>query len=90
MNNITIFVGLDTAKTNTEVACAEVGHDTKPTLHSKIKTTKQGIEKLVRQLQSKYPGARFIFVYLISTNPKPSLEGALASVESSKKHKPSA
>ena len=63
MNNITIFVGLDTAKTNTEVACAEVGYDTKPTLHSKIKTTKQGIEKLVRQLQSKYPGARFIFVY---------------------------
>lgn len=63
MNNNILFVGLDTAKAFTEVACSEVGYDTKPTLHSKIKTTKQGIEKLVRQLQSKYPGATFIFVY---------------------------
>lgn len=63
MNTNIIFVGLDTAKTNTEVACADTGYDTKPSYHSQIRTTKQGIEKLVRQLQSKFPGAQFIFVY---------------------------
>ena len=63
MNTNIIFVGFDTAKTYTEVACAEVGYNVKPTHHSKIRTTKQGIEKLVRQLHSKYSGAKLIFVY---------------------------
>jgi transposase len=63
MNTNILFVGFDTAKTSTEVACAEVGHNTKPTYHSKIQTTKQGVEKLVRQLQSKHPNVQLIFVY---------------------------
>lgn len=63
MNTTILYIGLDTAKTYTEVACAEIGHDTKPSYHSKIRTTKQGVEKLVRQLQSKYPGTQLIFVY---------------------------
>ena len=35
----------------------------KPCLLSKIRSTKQGIEKLARQLQSKHPGALLYFVY---------------------------
>jgi hypothetical protein len=62
-NNNIIFIGFDTAKTNTEVAYAEIGYDSKPVYHSKIRTTKQGIEKLVRLLQSKHPGVQLIFVY---------------------------
>jgi transposase len=63
MNTNILFVGFDTAKTSTEVACVEVGHNTKPTYHSKIQTTKQGVEKLLRQLQSKHPNVQLIFVY---------------------------
>lgn len=35
----------------------------KPCLLSKIRSTKQGVEKLARQLQSKHPGALLYFVY---------------------------
>jgi hypothetical protein len=40
-NNNIIFIGFDTAKTNTEVAYVEIGYDSKPVYHSKIRTTKQ-------------------------------------------------
>ena len=56
MNNTTIlFVGLDTAKEYSEVAYSTEDRTYKPTLSGKIRTTKQGIEKLARQLQSKHP-----------------------------------
>lgn len=62
-NHSIIFIGLDTHKESTEVAYSPDCRD-EPTVHSgKIKTTKQGFEKLVRQLQSKFPGATLHFVY---------------------------
>lgn len=64
MNNSNIiFVGLDTAKEFSEVAYSLDDRDHKPCLLSRIRSTKQGVEKLCRQLQSKYPGATLHFVY---------------------------
>lgn len=62
-NNNILFIGLDTAKEYSEVAYTLDDRSHKPCLLSKIKTTKQGIEKLVRQLQSKYPHKALYFVY---------------------------
>ncbi len=64
MNNHSIlFIGLDTHKISSEVAYSPDGRN-EPLVHlGKIKTTKQGFEKLVRQLQSKFPGATLHFVY---------------------------
>lgn len=62
-NSNTIFVGLDTAKEFSEVAYSLDDRDHKPCLLSRIRSTKQGVEKLCRQLQSKYPGATLHFVY---------------------------
>lgn len=63
MNNNIIFIGLDTHKENTEVAYS-LDHRSEPIIHhGKIKTTKQGLEKLVRLFQSKYPKATLHFVY---------------------------
>jgi transposase len=62
-NNSIIFIGLDTHKENTEVAYS-LDNRNKPIVHhGKIKTTKQGFEKLVRVFQSKYPKATLHFVY---------------------------
>ena len=62
MNNTTIlFVGLDTAKEHSEVAYSTEDRTHKPTLSGKIRTTKQGIEKLARQLQSKHPRCYLAF-----------------------------
>ena len=64
MNNSNIiFVGLDTAKEFSEVAYGLDDRDHKPCLLSRIRSTKQGVEKLCRQLQSKHPGATLHFVY---------------------------
>jgi transposase len=64
MNNSNIiFVGLDTAKEFSEVAYSLDDRDHKPCLLSRIRSTKQGVEKLCRQLQSKYPGATLHVVY---------------------------
>jgi len=62
-NSNTIFVGLDTAKEFSEVAYSLDDRAYKPSLLSRIRSTKQGVEKLCRQLQSKYPGAALHFVY---------------------------
>jgi transposase len=62
-NDSIVFIGLDTHKENTEVAYSTDGRD-QPINHlGRIKTTKQGIEKLARQFQSKYPKATLHFVY---------------------------
>ena len=58
-----VFIGLDTAKEHSEVAYTFDDRNHKPCLLSKIRSTKQGVEKLARQLQSKYPGATLYFVY---------------------------
>ena len=58
-----IFVGLDTAKEHSEVAYTFDDRNHKPCLLSKIRSTKQGVEKLARQLQSKHSGATLYFVY---------------------------
>ena len=64
MNNPSIvFIGLDTAKEHTEVAYSLDERQHKPCALGRIRTTKQGITKLARQLQSKYPGATLYFVY---------------------------
>ena len=57
MNNpTTLFIGLDTAKEHTEVAYSDEDRKHTPCPLGKIRSTKQGVEKLARQLQSKYPG----------------------------------
>jgi transposase len=62
-NHSIIFIGLDTHKVSTEVAYCFDQRDKKPVHHSKIETTKQALEKLVRQFQSKHPKATLHFVY---------------------------
>lgn len=64
MNNTTLlFIGLDTGKEHSEVGYSGTDWEEKPTLHGRIKTTKQAIQKMVRQFQSKHPGATLHFVY---------------------------
>lgn len=58
-----LFIGLDTAKEHTEVAYVGECYDEKPQLSTRIRSTKQGVEKLARQMQSKYPNSRLIFTY---------------------------
>jgi len=58
-----VFIGLDPAKESSEVAYTFDDRNHRPCSLGKIATSKQGIEKLVRQMQSKYPKATLIFVY---------------------------
>ena len=62
-NHSIIFIGLDTHKESTDVACSLDQRDDKATHLGKIKTNKQAFVKLTRQLQSKYPRATLHFVY---------------------------
>ena len=62
-NDNILFIGLDTHKTNTEVAYALDGRDNNPTHFGKILSNKQAITKLARQLLSKHPHATLHFVY---------------------------
>ena len=63
MNSNIVFIGLDTAKQHTEVAYTFDDREHKPCQMGRIRTNKQGFEKLARQLQSKYPHATLYFVY---------------------------
>jgi transposase len=64
MNNTTVlFIGLDTGKEYSEVAMASTNWEQKPQRLGQIRTTKQAIEKLARQMHSKYPGATLHFIY---------------------------
>lgn len=64
MTNInTLFIGLDTAKEYSEVAYSYEERTHTPCLISRIRSTKQGLAKLARQFESKYPKARLIFIY---------------------------
>lgn len=62
-NNNILFIGLDTHKESTEVAYSLDGRSESAVHYGKIKTTKQGFEKLVRQFQSIHPNATLHFVY---------------------------
>lgn len=62
-NHSIVFIGLDTHKENTEVSYSSDGRDQPISHFGRIKSTKQGFEKLARQFQSKYPGATLHFVY---------------------------
>lgn len=58
-----IFIGLDTHKELTEVVYIGELRSAKSVHLGKIKTTKQGLVKLARQMQSKHPKATLHFVY---------------------------
>lgn len=64
MKNTTImFIGLDTHKETTDVSYVEDGFGNKPCYLGKVPSNKRSMEKLLRQLQSKYPKATLYFVY---------------------------
>ena len=58
-----LFIGMDTHKVSTDIAYVGQGHNEKPQFFGKIPTQKKAIQKLVRQFQSKHPGATLYFVY---------------------------
>ena len=58
-----LFIGLDTHKVATEVAYIEDPRGAIAVHLGRILTNKQSIKKLVRQMESKYPGATLHFVY---------------------------
>lgn len=62
-NTNIVFIGLDTAKESSSVAYTFDDRNHQPCSLGKILTNKQSIQKLVRQMQSKYPGTTLIFVY---------------------------
>ncbi|WP_460239819.1 IS110 family RNA-guided transposase, partial [Aurantivibrio plasticivorans] len=63
MNNTIIFIGLDTAKEHSEAAYIEEGFKAQALSIGRIRTTKEGITKFARQMQSKFTGASLIFCY---------------------------
>ena len=58
-----VFIGMDTHKSFIEVAYLEDGYQGKSGHHGRIKTTKKDVIKMVRQFESKYPGATLHFIY---------------------------
>ena len=62
-NDSIIFVGLDTHKEHTEVVYTGDSRGSELVHAGKIQTTKQGLVKQARKLQSKYPKATLHFVY---------------------------
>lgn len=62
-NSSIVFIGMDTHKESTDVSYALEGRGNQPQHLGKIPTRKQAMTKLVRQFQSKYPGATLHFCY---------------------------
>jgi transposase len=62
-NSTIIFVGMDTHKESTDVSYALEGRDNTPQYLGKFPSRKLAMQKLVRQLQSKYPKADLHFCY---------------------------
>lgn len=58
-----IFIGMDTHKSFIEVAYVEDGFQGQSGQLGRIKTTKKAIIKMVRQFESRYPGATLHFIY---------------------------
>ncbi len=62
-NDSIVFVGLDTHKEHTEVVYTGDSRGSELVNVGEIQTTKQGLVKQARKLQSKYPQATLHFVY---------------------------
>ncbi|NWL16373.1 IS110 family transposase [Pseudoalteromonas sp. Scap03] len=58
-----LFIGLDTHKEFNEVAYIEEHRGAQPVHLGQIPSSKVAVQKLVRQFESKYPGATLHFVY---------------------------
>lgn len=58
-----IFIGLDTHKEFHEVAYCEEQRGASPVHYGRIPSSKVSVKKLLRQFESKYPGATLHFVY---------------------------
>jgi len=58
-----LFIGLDTHKEFNEVAYIEEHRGSQPVHLGRIPSSKVAVQKLVRQFESKYPGATLHFVY---------------------------
>ncbi|KTD96345.1 IS110 family transposase [Pseudoalteromonas sp. H71] len=58
-----LFIGLDTHKEFNEVAYIEEHRGAKPVHLGRFSSSKVAVQKLVRQFESKYPGATLHFVY---------------------------
>ena len=62
-NDNILFIGMDTHKEFTEVAYSLDGRNNEVIHLGRIPSTKQGLLKLARQFQSKYPHATLHFLY---------------------------
>jgi hypothetical protein len=62
-NSSIIVIGMDTHKQSTDVSYALEGRENRPQHLGKIASRKQAVQKLVRQCQSKYPGATLHYCY---------------------------
>ena len=58
-----LFIGLDTHKEFNEVAYIEEHRGAQPVHLGRVSSSKIAVQKLVRQFESKYPGATLHFVY---------------------------
>ena len=58
-----LFIGLDTHKEFNEVAYIEEHRGSQPVHLGRFSSSKVAVQKLVRQFESKYPGATLHFVY---------------------------
>ena len=58
-----LFIGLDTHKEFNEVAYIEEHRGAQPVHLGRIPSSKVAVQKLIRQFESKYPGATLHFVY---------------------------
>ena len=61
--HIILFIGLDTHKEFNEVAYIEEHRGAQPVHLGRFSSSKLAVQKLVRQFESKYPGATLHFVY---------------------------
>lgn len=62
-NDSILFIGMDTHKEFTEVAYSLDGRENDIIHSGRIQSTKQGLLKLARQLQAKFPHATLHFLY---------------------------
>ena len=62
-NSNIVFIGMDTHKESTDVSYVLDGHNNAPQHLGKFPSRKLAMQKLVRQLVSKFPGATLYFCY---------------------------
>ena len=60
---IIVFLGLDTHKEFHEVAYCEEQRGSSAVHYGRIPSSKVSVKKLIRQFESKYPGATLYIVY---------------------------